>query len=138
MNNDIHNYEDIIYLPHHVSKVHKPMSLYDRAAQFAPFAALTGYKEAVCEKERLTSQKKILDENQKFLLNIKLQMILENIKECPMITIIYFQKDKTKDGGSYVSVTEHVEKIDEYSKTIQLANRVKIKIDDIYQIKLQK
>lgn len=138
MNDDIHNYEDIIHLPHHVSKVHKPMSLYERAAQFAPFAALTGHKEAIYEKERLTSEKKILDENQKFMLNIKLQTILENIKECPVITIIYFQKDKTKDGGSYVSVTEHVEKIDEYSKTIQLANHVKIKIDDIYQIKLQK
>lgn len=138
MNNDIHNYGDIINLPRHVSKVHKPMSSYERAAQFAPFAALTGHKEAVHETGRLTSEKKILDEYQKSLLNDKLQVILKNIKEHPIVTITYFQKDKTKAGGNYVSITEHVQKIDDYSKTIQLTNHMKIKIDDIYQIKLEK
>ena len=77
---DIHNYDDIINLPHHVSKIHPRMSLHDRAAQFAPFAALTGYKEAVHEKGRLTQQRKILDENLKSILNSKLRIIMENIK----------------------------------------------------------
>ena len=131
---DIHNYDDIIDLPHHVSKVHPQMSLYDRAAQFAPFAALIGHKEAVNEKGRLTQPEKILDENLKVILNAKLQNILENIKEHPIVTITFFQEDKMKDGGQYVTVTGHVKKIDEYEKVLVMKNGTIIKICDIYEI----
>ena len=77
--NDIHNYEDIINVPRHISKVHPRMSNEDRAAQFAPFAALTGHKEAISETERITEKRKILDENQKEIIDRKLLFILENI-----------------------------------------------------------
>lgn len=131
---DIHNYDDIIDLPHHVSKSHPQMSLHDRAMQFAPFAALTGHKEAVNEKGRFTQQKKILDENLKDILNAKLQNILENIKEHPIVTMTYFQKDKKKDGGEYVTVTGRIKKIDNYERVILMMNDIMIKIDDIYEI----
>ena len=76
MNNDIHNYDDIINLPRHISKKHPQMSRKDRAAQFAPFAALTGHKDAIRETERLITQKKVLDEDQKVIINNQLQRIL--------------------------------------------------------------
>ena len=77
--NNIHDYSDIIDQPHHVSKVHQPMTMFERAAQFAPFAALTGHKDAIKETERLTTNKKILDENQIEIINRKLQLIVNNI-----------------------------------------------------------
>ena len=88
----MNNYDDIINLPHHVSIKYPKMSLEARSAQFSPFSALTGYSDAIKETERLTSKKKILDEEQKCLLNEKLQILNSKIKNKPSIIITYFIK----------------------------------------------
>lgn len=128
------NYEDIIDLSHHVSPTRNKMSMIDRAAQFSPFAALTGHDAAIKETARLTEQKTELDENEKTILNEKLQMITEKIKEHPEVTITYFQPDCRKTGGKYVEVTGFVKKIDEYERCVRMQDGKKISIDEIYEI----
>lgn len=136
--NNIHDYSDIIDQPHHVSKVHPAMTMFERAAQFAPFAALTGHKEAIKETERLTTAKKILDENQIEMINRKLQLIISNLQLQPVIKVVYFQKDLRKNGGKYIEKSGVVKKIDEYSKKIVLVDGTKIDIEDIYGIEIVK
>lgn len=136
--NNIHDYSDIIDQPHHVSKVHQPMTMFERAAQFAPFAALTGHKDAIKETECLTTNKKILDENQIEIINRKLQLIVNNIHLQPTVKIVYFQKDLRKTGGKYIEKIEKVKKIDEYTKKVVLIDGTKINIDDIYIIEIMK
>ncbi len=131
---DIHYYDDIIDLPYIKSKRHPPMSRLDRAAQFAPFSALTGHKEAIDETQRITDKKRILDENQIDIINQKLSDIMLNIKEHPQVSITYFQSDMKKSGGKYVTYTGQVKKIDEYHKMIIMLDKTKISIKDIYQI----
>lgn len=128
------NYEDIIDLPHHVSSTRNRMSMIDRAAQFSPFAALTGHSEAVKETERLTDEQIELDENRKTILNEKLQMILEKLKEHPEITFTFFRPDSRKSGGEYVEISGVVKKIDEIERCVRLIDGTKIFIDDIYEI----
>lgn len=128
------NYNDIIDLPHHESKKHKPMSLEARAAQFAPFAALTGFSEEIQEAERLTSNKKETDENLKEILDRKLQIIKEQINIKPLVIITYFIKDLKKDGGSYVTTSGVIERINEYTNTIILDNKTEISINEIVDI----
>lgn len=128
------NYEDIIDLSHHVSPTRNKMSMIDRAAQFSPFAALTGHDAAIKETARLTEQKTELDENEKTILNEKLQMIAEKIKEHPEVTLTYFQPDCRKTGGKYVEVTGFVKKIDEYERCVRMQDGKKISIDEIYEI----
>ena len=101
-------YDDIIHLPHHVSKTHPHMPIADRAAQFSPFAALTGHHEAIKEAGRMTSQKISLDENAKSILDQKLQMILERPSQ--EITLTYFLPDPQKDGGAYIDYTGVIKK----------------------------
>lgn len=132
--NDTHLYDDIINLPHHVSKSHAQMSVHDRAAQFAPFAALTGYGDAVGETARLTSEKVELDESRKTILDGKLQMLYKYIDEHPEITVTYFKPDKRKTGGKYVSVTGSVKKIDNYRHSVIFKNETEILFNDIYEI----
>ncbi|MGN0335532.1 MAG: hypothetical protein ACI4DV_07725 [Lachnospiraceae bacterium] len=133
MNSD-HKYDDIINLPHHVSSTRPQMSIIDRAAQFSPFAALTGYDAAVKETERLTDERMELDESRKRILNEKLQMIAESLAEHPEITVTYFRPDEKKSGGAYVSYTGHIKKIDEYERTIVMTEGRKIPIEQIYEI----
>ena len=102
---DEHRYDDIIDLPHHTSKKHPRMPLLDRAAQFAPFAALTGHEAAIKETARLTEEEIELDENRKELLDLRLQQLQECLAEQPMVTVTYFKPDEKKAGGAYVSVT---------------------------------
>ena len=128
------NYDDIINLPHHVSTKRKQMSIEARSAQFAPFAALTGYDEKVKETSRLTEKKHILDEDQKEILNNKLMYILENIESKPEITFTYFVKDNKKSGGKYEEKTGIVRKINMVEQYIQFTDRTKIKINDIISI----
>lgn len=128
------NYNDIIDLPHHESKKHKPMSLEARAAQFAPFAALTGFSEEIQEAERLTSYKVESDENLKEILDRKLQIIKEQINIKPLVIITYFIKDLKKDGGSYATTSGVIEKINEYTNTILLDNKTEISINEIVDI----
>ena len=127
-------YADIIGLPHHTSRTRPRMSVSARAAQFAPFAALTGYGAAVDETARLTDDRIVLDENAKAILDGKLQIIAEHIGGHPEVTITYFEPDKKKSGGAYRSVTGQVKEIDEYERVIKLCDGVKIPIRQIYAI----
>ena len=128
------DYSDIINLPHHVSKNRSQMSMRDRAAQFAPFAALTGYDDVVKETARLTYKKIELLDEQVAILNEKILLLNEKIKDNPEITIIYFIPDKKKEGGAYISVKGIVKKIDEYNKLITMQDGRKIDMENIFDI----
>ncbi len=129
-----HQYDDIINMEHHKSKNHPPMSLYARSAQFAPFAALVGYEEAVKETAREVSKKIELDDESKSVLDAKIQILLEQIKEKPKVTFTYFIPDQVKVGGSYTKVTGIIKKIDEYNQIIILEDETEIPIDDVLDI----
>lgn len=132
MKND--NYQDIINLPHHVSKKRQKMPISDRAAQFAPFAALTGYEENIKEATRLTDARIEIDEEKKLILNDKLQIILNNIKNEPTITFTYFIYDNKKSGGKYIDITNKVKKINITDGYITLIDKTKIPIEEIIDI----
>lgn len=134
MENVSHKYDDIINLPHHVSKKHPQMSLHDRAAQFSPFAALTGHKAAINETARLTDEKQILSEDVIAKLNEQLNLIKENIGTNPIVTITYFVSDDRKSGGAYISHTGVVKKIDEYNHTVILTDKTVIPIEQISEM----
>ena len=127
-------YDDIINLPHHVSSSRPHMSSIDRAAQFSPFAALTGYDDAVKETARLTEKRVELDESRKAALNERLCIIQDTLVEQPTVIITYFQPDKKKSGGAYVTATGSVKKIDEYVRTVVMHDTTKIPIDEIISI----
>lgn len=132
-----HQYDDIINLPHHVSSRRPHMDPIDRAAQFSPFAALTGHDEAIKETARLTDQYMELDENTKELLNRRLQIIREHLSEKPEIFIIYFDPDEKKSGGSYINLNGKVKKIDEFGRRLILENDVPIQFDQIYGLEVK-
>ena len=134
MENISHKYDDIINLPHHVSKKHPQMSLHDRAAQFSPFAALTGHKAAINETARLTDEKQILSEDVIAKLNEQLNLIKENIGTNQTVTIPYFVPDDKKSGGAYISHTGVVKKIDEYNHTVILTDKTVIPIEQISEM----
>ena len=127
------NYDDIIHFPHHRSKKHAPMPLIDRAAQFSPFAALTGHDAAIKETARLTDRKIELDEYEIAALDEKLQMIRQQMARS-VITVTYFCQDLKKDGGEYVTVTGSVKKMDEYEKCLIMTDGTRIQIEDILEI----
>lgn len=128
------NYDDIINLPHHVSKTRPRMSLERRSAQFAPFSALTGYEDEIVETGRLTTDRIDLDEERKQILDRKLKAIIENISIQPLIRLTYFVPDNKKDGGAYVTTAGNVKKIDTYKNIIVLADKLEIQINDIIDI----
>lgn len=132
----MNKYKDIINLPHHVSKTRKPMSLYNRAAQFAPFAALTGYDDAIKETARLTEERIELSDELKNMLNQKIKLIIENIKLQPEVVITYFVHDNKKSGGVYKTISGNVKRIDEVEKCIIFTNKLKIKVSDLLNIVL--
>lgn len=127
-------YDDIINLPHHRSDKHPQMSLHDRAAQFSPFAALTGHSDAVKETARLTDRKVELDEGTKEYLSAKLTLIEDNLDEQPEVSITYFVVDERKSGGAYITTNGVVKKINEYEHSIMMQDRTVIPIDDILSI----
>ena len=133
---DEHRYDDIIGLPHHQSSKHPHMSLLARAAQFAPFAALTGHKEAILETERLTDRRPELDENEKAILNEKMQIIQNRLPERETVEFIFFQPDDIKSGGSLVPVKGIIKTIDLYARTVIFESGKKIPMDDIVEIHL--
>ena len=133
MNKD---YSDIIDLPHHVSRIHKQMPISDRAAQFSPFAALTGHSEAIFETARIIDQKLELDDQQKIMINKQLNDIKTLITQHPMITITYFIQDTKKEGGLYSTITGKVKKINEIDQMLILDNNINIQFDDIYNISM--
>lgn len=127
-------YDDIIHLPHHVSMTHPHMEVIDRAAQFSPFAALTGYDAAIKETARLTDERVELDEYMKGSLSDRLQIIADQLKEYPEISITYFQPDTKKNGGTYVTAISTAKKIDEYERVVVMTDGTVIPIDEIISI----
>lgn len=137
MTNDRNNprrYDDLLNLPHHVSVVHPHMSLYDRAAQFAPFKALTGYEDDVAETARLTDARVELDEERIEQLDARLQLLEEHLADSPTVSITYFQPDARKDGGSYETAIGVVKKIDAVRRVIALRDGREIAIGNVYGI----
>ncbi|HHX59437.1 MAG TPA: YolD-like family protein [Epulopiscium sp.] len=127
-------YEDIINLPHHKSSKHPHMPRHSRAAQFSPFAALTGHGDAVREVARVTDKKVELDDDIKIDLNKRLHIIQEYIDKKPEVSIIYFQEDHLKEGGSYVIASGYVKKIDEYEGLVVMGDGRKVLISDMIEI----
>ena len=132
MNN---RYDEIMELPHHVSKTRPQMPLSDRAAQFAPFAALTGYGSAIKETGRLTGERIELDEEALTALNRKYQLLMDTLDDAPEVTIIYFQPDERKAGGQYVSATGTVKKVDTFGRRILLQDGTRIPLDSVYDLR---
>lgn len=128
-------YNDIINLPHHVSTKHPRMKMIDRAAQFSPFAALTGHGAAVNETERLTENFAEPDEYEKSIINEKLRFLAELVSQHPVAEIVYFEPDKRKDGGEYVTVTGEVKKIDSVGQSVLMADGQRISAEFISDIR---
>jgi len=130
-----HRYDDIINLPHHQSMDRPHMSLHDRAAQFAPFAALTGYEESIEETARLTEERIVLDEMEVEKINERLFDISRHISEKWNVSITYFKPDISKKGGAYLTDIGTVKKIDENEKVLIMDNGVKIALEQIIDVK---
>lgn len=129
-----HQYDDIIHLPHPVSGQRAGMSMSDRAAQFSPFAALTGYEAVIEETGRLTDPSTELTESRKAELNGMLLAIREVLHTKPQIRAVYFQPDARKVGGAYVCTTGSVKKIDEYEGILIFTDGTQIPIDRIHTL----
>lgn len=127
-------YNEIMGLPHHVSKTRPQMPMSDRAEQFAPFAALTGYDAAIKETRRLTDERIELDVEALSALDMKYQLLMEALDEAPEVTITYFRPDERKAGGKYVSAVGAVKKIDDFERRITMQDGAKIPMDDVLSI----
>ncbi len=127
-------YNDIMNLPHHVSTKRPQMSMLDRAAQFSPFAALTGYDDAIHETARLTDEKIDLSEEEKEALDRKQQILLEKLSEHPALAVTYFVPDNKKSGGAYVTKCGNLKKMDRIERMMILIDGTKIPLDDVYDI----
>lgn len=136
-NENDNRYADIINLSHHISSKHPRMSRENRASQFSPFAALTGYDSEIKEAARLTNEKIKLDEDSVNDLNAKLKFIKDNIYDNPEITVEYFVPDEKKSGGAYLMFNDRVRTIDEYEGTLIFVSEKKVNINDIYKIILK-
>ena len=135
---ETHKYDDIIHLSRPNTGRRAKMSDYDRAAQFSPFAALTGFEAAIEETGRLTDTRIELDEGGKQLLDVQMQQILEVIQTQPKVRITWFCYDERKAGGTYVSTTGHVKKIDTYHGKILLTDGRLIPLGEVFSITMEK
>jgi len=124
-------YEDIIHLPYPVTSKRKRMSMIDRAAQFSPFAALVGYDDAIEETARLTGQRIELDENEKYMLDIRQQHLLTLLPQRPQVTVTYFSPDDRKEGGEYVTITGRLKSILPHADTMILSDGTRICLKDV-------
>lgn len=131
MNN---KYEDLLHMPHHVSKTHPQMSMQNRAAQFSPFAALVGYDDLIVETARLTDQRMELDESVKAELNERLRLLLELLPQRPEVSITYFQPDCKKAGGSYQSTCGIVRKYLLSDNALIMTDGVQIPVNEIISL----
>ena len=127
-------YDEIMGRPHHVSKTRPQMPMSDRAAQFAPFAALTGYDAAIKETGRLPDDKIELDEEALTALDMKYQLLMDALDDAPEVTITYFQPDERKAGGKYITATGAVKKVDDFERRITMQDGTKIPMDDVISI----
>lgn len=125
------SYEDIIHLPHHVSPKRAPMSMHDRAAQFAPFAALTGHDAIIRETARVVDAPIELTESRREELNRQLQMLSDRIVENPQVTVTHYIPDERKPGGAYVITTGRVKKLDEFAHVLVMCDGSAIDVDTI-------
>ena len=130
-------YDDILHLPHPTSKRHPRMPIVDRAAQFSPFAALTGHKAAIEETARVTDRRIELDEDAKEQLDQTLQLLLERIDEQPEITVTWFSPDKKKAGGQYHTATGKLKRIDTQESRLILTDGAQIPLEDLLRIKIE-
>lgn len=128
-------YDDILHLPHPTSKRHPRMPIADRAAQFSPFAALTGHKAAIEETARVTERRIELDEDAKEQLDQTLQLLLERIDEQPEITVTWFSPDKKKAGGQYHTATGKLKRIDTQESRLILTDGNQIPLEDLLEIR---
>lgn len=128
-------YEDIINLPHPTSDRHPRMSIHDRAAQFSPFAALSGHSAALAETARLTDRRIELDEDTRAVLDQKQKLLLDRIGERPEVSVTWFRPDEKKDGGQYVTSTGRLKKVDNIERFLYLADGTAIPLDDIMDLK---
>lgn len=129
-----HSYDDIIDLPHHVSNTRSHMSMRDRAAQFSPFAALTGYDAAIRETGRLTESRIDLSEESRAALDRRQSFLMKHISEHPEVTVTYFVHDERKAGGAYITVTGRVKRVVEDMRQLILLNGMKIPFDEIIEL----
>ena len=130
-------YDDIINLPHHTSSKHPRMTRSARAAQFAPFAALTGLDDEMEETARLTDKKIILDEEQKQIINRELLFIKNNPQKDIPVIITFFKSDGRKEGGAYIEKEVRIKKIDEINRKLILSDYSEIEIDDLFSVRLK-
>ena len=126
-----HQYDDIINLPHHVSATRPQMSMINRAAQFSPFAALTGYDAAIRETGRLTDSRIELSEDSRTDLDRKQQLLSDRLAEHPEVSVTYFVPDRKKAGGAYVTVTGNVKKLDDLQRLMVLTDGTVVPVDEI-------
>lgn len=132
-----HAYDDILHLPHHVSTERPHMPMIDRAAQFSPFAALTGYDAAIGETARLTEEKPELDEEQKLRIGARLAELERRIRETPSVTLRFFLPDARKSGGKTVVMSGKVKRVDALSGTLSLTDGTIIPFDDLYSLNIE-
>ena len=131
-----HQYDDILHLPHHVSGTRPQMPLADRAAQFSPFAALTGYGDAIDETARRTDEKRELSEERQMQIGAQLRELREREKTAPEVTVTWFVPDKKKSGGAYRTARGNVKKVDVCTGTLELRDGTRIPFDDIFSIEV--
>ena len=130
-------YDDIIALPHPEPRTHPRMSLHDRAAQFSPFAALTGHSAAIAETGRLTDSRITLDESEMARVDAALQRLRELLPQEPVASITYFVPDERKAGGSYQTITGTARRIDTVNGILLLTDRREVPIADIFDITIK-
>ena len=130
----IGKYDEILSLPHHVSQTRPRMPMQDRAAQFAPFAALTGYDDVIREARRVTDDRVELDEGALDLLGAKMRWLSEHLAESPQVTITYFRPDERKSGGEYLTVSGVVKKIDVDERVVWLGDGTKLRMEEILAV----
>ena len=129
-----HKYDRIINLPHHTSLKHPQMALSERAAQFSPFAALTGYDAAIRETARLTEGRMDLDEYERAALDDRIQILKMHLQEKPKVEILYFHPDERKEGGEYLSVTGEIKRVDDNKRCLVMMDGMQIPFEDVLQI----
>ena len=132
---ETHKYDDIIHLPHPVSDKRPGMPMIDRAAQFSPFSALTGYEDVIEETGRLTDSSSELTDTRLDQINDKLGILEENSHIQPAVTVMYFEPDQRKTGGSYVTATGHVKRVDRYEQVLRLTDGREIPMEAIRSLK---
>ena len=127
-------YDDILHLPHPASAKHPRMPVSERAAMFSPFTALSGHAGAIAETARLTDQRMELDEDTRAELDRRQAVLLEHIAEQPEVTVTWFQPDERKDGGSYVTVTGRLKRIDPVERVMTLRDGTSIPLEDVAEL----